>query len=124
MINPRQTHYQIDGYHEALAAERIASVAPSSNTPLAVKPVRSELVRAPQTPSRTEGSEQGSATQELLEAQVTIIANREPIKAHTSEAATGGSNSGPKDALDEAMEEARLVRDLVNMKITTGESYS
>ena len=121
MINPRQTHYQVDGYREALAAERIPSTAPSSSSSLVLKPAKGELVRPLQTASRTEGSDQGSATQELLEAQVVITAIREPVEAGTASVITGGSISGPQDALDEAIEEARLVKDLVSLTRTTKE---
>lgn len=119
MINPRQTHYQVDGYQEALAAKPVASTAPSSNTSLAIKPAKGELVRAVQTPSRTEGSDQGSATQELLEAQITITVPGEPIEAEIAAVDTCGSVSRTKDALDEAIEEARLLKDLVNMTVIT-----
>lgn len=117
MINPRQTHYQVDGYHEALAAERIASTAPSSSTSLAIKPAKVGLVQVPQTPSRTEGSDQGSATH--LEVLVTITASKEPIEAEIAAAVTGGPINKLKDDLDEAIEEARLVKDLVSLTRTT-----
>lgn len=115
MINPRQTHYQVDGYREALAAEHTASTAPSSDGSLVLKPAKGEVVRALQTPSRTEGSDQGSATQELLEAQITTTATREPLEAPVAVAVIGRSVGRLKDVLDEAIEEARLVKDLVSL---------
>lgn len=121
MINPRQSHYQVDGYQETLAAERVASTPLSSNMSLAIKPARGELVRAIQTPSRTEGSDQGSGTQELLEAQVTITASREPLEAEVPTAVISRFVSRTKDALDEAIEEARLVKDLVSLTVITRE---
>lgn len=117
MINPRQSHYQVDGCQETLAAERVASTALSSNTSLAIKPAKGELVRPVQTPSRTEGSDSGSGTRELFEAQVTIMASREPLEAGFPAAVISGSVSRTKDALDEAIEEARLVKDLVSLTV-------
>ena len=123
MVNPRQTQYVVDGYHEALVAERIASTAPSSNTSLPLKPAKGEYVRPSQTPSRTEGSDQGTATQELLEAWVTSSTTREPVEAHNGSVITDGSTGRPKDALDEAIEEAGLVKYLVSLTKICKESW-
>ena len=123
MVNPRQTQYVVDGYHEALVAVRIASTAPSSNTSLPLKPAKGEYVRPPQTPSCTEDSDQGSATQELLEAWVMSSTTREPVEAHNRTVITDGSIGRPKDALDEAIEEARLVKDLVSLTKISKESW-
>ena len=107
IVPPEQLQYRVDGHPPATAAVGIASVC-SSDKSLQLKPDRSVHAQQPQTPSRTDGSEQESLRQHLREAEARAteqqrqIAKRAELQGHT------------RDALDEAIEQAQFVKDLVS----------
>ncbi len=109
LIDASQSHYQVEGYKEALAAEHsVSSKAPSSVGSLPLKPDKGAFVKPPQTPSRTEESiTEPPASKELVLSGVSST-------DHEEVAAATISREGPKDALDEAIEEAKAVKHLVS----------
>ena len=110
VVPPDQPQYRVAGHQPALATIDSAPIS-STDASLQLKPDKSEHARQPQTPSRTDGSEQESLRQHLKEAEARAteqerqIAKRAELKGIT------------RDALDEAIEEARTVKDLVSRSL-------
>ena len=106
IVPPDQLQYRVDGHQRASAAVGLASVA-SSDKSLQIKPDKHGYAQQPQTPSRTDGSEQASLRQHLEEAAARAAkqehqrATQTELKSHT------------RDALDEAIEQELAFGDLV-----------
>jgi hypothetical protein len=107
VVPPEQPQYRIEGHQLASTNINLAPIS-SSEASLQLKPDRSAHAQQPQTPSRTEGSEQESLRQHLREAEARATeqqrqaAKQAELKGHV------------RDALDDAIEEAKTVRDLVS----------
>lgn len=107
VVPPEQPQYCIEGHQLASTNINLAPMS-SSEASLKLKPDRSAHAQQPQTPSLTEGSEQESLCQHLREAEARATeqqrqaAKQAELKGHV------------RDALDEAIEEAKTVRDLVS----------
>lgn len=109
LIDATQSHYQVKGYKEALAAESSVSFAtPSSVGSLLLKPDKGAFVKPPQTPSRTESIEEQPAPEELA------IPSMNSFNVQEEAANTQPPRDGPRDALDEAIEEAKAIEYLVS----------
>lgn len=106
VVPPEQPQYRIEGHQPAPTNIKLAPMS-SSDASLQLKPDRSTHAQQPQTQSRTDGSEHESLRQHLREAEARATeqqrqaAKQAELKGHV------------RDALDEAIEEAKTVRDLV-----------
>ena len=108
LVRPDQPQYLVAGYQQAMQAEQASASATSSAKSLPLKPDKAGPFV---TPSQTEGSDELAAARQLELAAQKTEAER-AIHA-------GPSNTGNrKDALDEAILEAREVEGLVS--VTTG----
>jgi len=107
VVPPEQPQYRVEGHQVAPKTVNLAPIS-SSEASLQLKPDRSVHAQQPQTPSRTDGSEQASLRQHLREAETRATeqqrqaAKQAELKGHV------------RDALDEAIEEAKTVRNLVS----------
>ena len=105
VVNPNQILYHVKGHQQAIRSAQSSSSLTSPEMSLSLKPSRRELVQQAQTPSKTEGSEQGSLGP--------IPASNEPhVTSHITEATYTRPDECEQDALDEAIDEARAVKDL------------
>lgn len=110
LIDANQFHYQVEGYTEALAAkDSVTSAAPSSVGSLALKPDKGAFVKPPETPSRTEESLSDRPAPEELN-----ISSEESCKHGMEGGTPEPSRQGPKDALDQVIEEAKALAHLVS----------
>lgn len=107
VLPPHQPQYYVDGYPPVTAAAGLTSVS-SSDKSLQLKPDKDVRAQQPQMPSRTDGSEQESLRQHLREAEARALERQHQI---ANQAETRGPT---RDALDEAIEQARAVKDLVS----------
>lgn len=107
VVPPEQAQYRVEGQPLASTAINLVPIS-SSEASLQLKPDKSAHAQQPQTPSRTDGSEQESLRQHLRETEARAteqqrqVAKQAELKGHV------------RDALDEAIEEAKTVRDLVS----------
>ena len=106
IVPPDQLQYRVDGHQRASVAVGLASVS-SSDKSLQIKPDKYGYARQPQTPSRTDGSEQASLRQHLEEAKARA-AKQEHQRVKQTEL-----KGNTRDALDEAIEQEQAVGDLV-----------
>lgn len=106
VLNPQQPQYYVDGYNGAQVVNEPISVS-SSDRSLSLKPDKSAFARGPQTPSRTE-SEHESLRQALEESK----ARAEEEQRQIVKIAQSKEN---RDALDDAIAEAMIVKDLVSL---------
>lgn len=106
VLNPRQPQYYVDGYKEAQVVDEPITVS-SSDRSLSLKPDRRAFARGPQTPSRTE-SEHESLRQALEDSK----ARAEEEQRQVLQVA---QSKGSRDALDDAIAEAMVVKDLVSL---------
>ena len=106
VLNPQQPQYYVDGYKEAQAVHELVTVS-SSDASLSLKPDKSAFAGGPQTESRTE-SEQESLRQALEESK----ARAEEEQRQIVKIARSSEN---RDALDDAIAEAMIVKDLVSL---------
>ena len=105
--NPRQSRYQVEGYETVKAAEEPVNVD-SSEKSLSLKPDKSAFAQEPQTPSRTDGSEQESLLRQALEDdQARALEEQRQISENAQTKAT-------RDALDDAIAEVTALKDLVS----------
>ncbi|MCJ1365520.1 hypothetical protein MMC16_004643 [Acarospora aff. strigata] len=108
LIDADQSHYQVEGYKETLAAkDSVSSAPPSSVSSLPLKHDKSAFVKPPETPSRTEES-----VQELPIAEHVNLILGESVTDNEGATTTGLAIHGPKDALDEAIEQAKALEHL------------
>ena len=113
LIDADQSHYQVEGYKETLAAkDSVSSAPPSSVSSLPLKHDKSAFVKPPETPSRTEES-----VQELPIAEHVNLILGESVTDNEGATTTGLAIHGPKDALDEAIEQAKALEHLVSFTI-------
>ncbi len=107
VVPPEQPQYRIEGHPLASTTVDLVPMS-SSEASLQLKPDRSAHAQQPQTPSRTDGSERESLRQHLREAEARATeqqhqaAKQAELKGHV------------RDALDQAIVEAKTVRDLVS----------
>ena len=116
LVNPDQPQYHVKGQKEALKidngpkesrnTDEPATVS-SSNRSLVLKPDQRFPARGPQTPFRTDGSEQESLRQHLLEAEARAQENQRQIDQQAL-------NKRTSDALDDAIAEVITVKNLVS----------
>ena len=105
VVNPNQILYHVRGHQQAAKTAQSSGSVLSSESSLSLKVSRIELVQQAQTPSRTEGSEHCSLGQ--------ISASNERYVTPVIITATYTKPDGyEQDALDEAINEARTVKDL------------
>ena len=105
IVNPNQVLYHVKGHQQAIRSAQPSVSVTLPEMSLSLKPSRRELVQQAQTLSRTEGSEQGSLGP--------IPASNEPhVTSHIAEATYTKLDECEQDALDEAIDEARAVKDL------------
>ena len=105
VVNPDQILYYVKGHQKAVKTAQLSGSVPSLETSLVLKPSRRELFQQAQTPSRTEGSEQGSLG-------LIPTSNELQVTRHAAEATYAKPDGDDQDALDEAIEESRAVKDL------------
>lgn len=108
LVNPKQPHYQLRGYENGPIDQQTPTTAVSSDTSLKLKPDKNEIAQMQQTPARTEETAPASS----LQSCECLKPNKETEKVPES-AANSLENS--RDALDEAIEDARAVKDLVGL---------
>ena len=115
LLNPNQPNYRVKGYPTALSAQPSSSTAASSNNSLQVKPERN-VKGLQQTPSRTDSSGQKLAHLPNDGSAVSSGSSRgvEPPSAPLGYA---------RDALTEAVDEARNIKDLVSLSHMCVPSY-
>ena len=104
-MNPEQRRYQIDGQQESSTMQHSSTSATSSLPSL---PFKSEKGYPPQTPSRTDGSDEITVTTvpETVPKTSCAQSDKQPEEANSSVATS--------DALDEAIAEARAIEHLVS----------
>ena len=105
LINPSQPQYRVTGDVRVLSAHQSITPVLSFDKSLQLKPDKEELLRLQQTPSRTEGSVQDHSSQSHLEAK---LDNTEHCKGPLQASVLSDN------ALDEAIEEAKAIQDLVS----------
>ena len=110
LVNPDQPQYRVEGH---VPNQTVAEPAPvsSSDVSLQLKPEKNESARQPQTPSRTDGSEQESLRLFLREAEARALENERQIAERNK------AQSKPRDALDAVIDEFRTVKDLVSLAV-------
>ena len=106
MVNPRQAKYQVEGYETVEVAEEPVNVD-SSERSLSLKPDRSTFAQGPETPSKTEGSEQESLLQLLKDDEARALEEQRQIPKNAEMKAS-------RDALDDAIAEITALKDLVS----------
>jgi hypothetical protein len=106
LLNPHQTLYRLAGQKENTEVAQTLMSAGSSVGSLPLKP--DKLKGPPQSPSRTEGSDQSSANRQLE-----LLAKQYAAK-RAEEATYVAKQDAPKDALDDAIREAKEVEGLVS----------
>ncbi len=105
VVNPNQVLYHVKGHQQALRSYQPSTPAPSSDTSLSLKRSRREIIQQAQTPSRTEESEHDPSGQRHASEEA-------HVDSQITEATHNKLNKDDRDALDEAIEEARAVKDL------------
>lgn len=104
-MNPNQPYYQVKGQEVTLITRDSSNPAISSDTSLQLKPEKGNP--PPQTPSRTENSEKAPSSQLVNDAipttHLTPTDTMIKLPEHT------------QSALDEAIEEAKAIQDLVSL---------
>ena len=106
LTDPRQAEYQVEGYETVEVAEEPANVD-SSERSLSLKPDRSTFAQEPETPSKTEGSEQESLLQLLKDDEARALEEQRQISRNAETKAS-------RDALDDAIAEITALKDLVS----------
>lgn len=110
LIGAHQSHYQVEGYQEALAVkDSIPSAAHSLRGSLPLKPDKGAFVKPPETPSRTEDSVSDRPAPEEC-SRISEESSNHAIGA----AVTRPSRQGSEDALDQVIEEAKALAYLVS----------
>ena len=105
LVNPSQPHYRVTGDVRVLSVHQSVTPVLSFDKSLQLKPDKEELLQLQQTPSRTEGSVQDRSSQSHLEAKLDITEHcKDPLQA----------SALSDNALDEAIEEAKAIQDLVS----------
>ena len=105
VLNPNQRQYQVEGHQQTLTTDRPNTSASSAASSLPLKPDKV----VPQTPSRTEGSGPNSMLREMEAGAL------ERDRAHGAAMTESIRLIGrPRDALDEAVDEAMATKDLVS----------
>ena len=116
LVNPDQRQYHVRGHKEALKTGNGHKESHSTEDPTTVASSDRSLVlksdprfpaRGPQTPSRTDGSEQESLRQHLREAEARAQKDQRRIDQQAS-------NKRTSDALDDAIAEVITIKDLVS----------
>ena len=119
LVSPDQRQYHVRGHKEAKEALKLGhghkeSYSPeepitvaSSDRSLVLKSDPRFPARGPQTPSRTDGSEQESLRQHLREAEARAQEDQRRIDQQAS-------NKRTSDALDDAIAEVITIKDLVS----------
>lgn len=107
VVPPEQPQYRVEGHQLASKTVNLVPMS-SSEASLQLKPDKSAHAQQPQTPSRTDGSEQESLRQHLREAEARAIEQQRQTKKQAE------LKGHVRDALDEAIEEAKTVRELVS----------
>ena len=115
LVNPDQPQYRVEGHLLARETTEPAATS-SSDVSLQLKPDRSEYARQPQTPSRTDGSEQESLRQSLREAEARALERERQIAERNK------GKVKTRNALDAAIEELKTVKDLVSLVIVKATS--
>lgn len=105
LVNPRQPQYQVTGHEGMLSGKQSPTLAESSDMSLQLKPAKGLPSPARQTPSRTESSEKPLSIHHFGDVHVDIKAPAPLVRP----------SFAPSDALDEAIEEAKAVQDLVSI---------
>ncbi|KAI9722367.1 MAG: hypothetical protein M1812_001839 [Candelaria pacifica] len=104
LINPKQTHYQVEGHVKTIAnGQQIPSTAGSSKYSLPLKLERGEVARVAKTPSRTEENAE-EVTNSVLVAETSSAERLMPMNQTDPD--------GPVGALEQAIREARALKDL------------
>lgn len=106
LLNPRQAMYQLDGQQVTTKIPQTVTLTNSSSLVLPLKP--DKLKGPPQTPSRSEGSDQSAANRELE------LQAKQYVDRRAQEASRAKQRDTPKDALDDAIREAKEVEGLVS----------
>ena len=116
LVNPDQSQYHVSGHKEAVKTDNGHKESHNAEEPTNVSSSERSLVlksdprfpaRGPQTPSRTDGSEQESLRQHLREAEARAQENQRQIDQQAL-------NKRTKDALDDAIAEVITIKDLVS----------
>lgn len=110
LVNPKQIHYQVQGYEETLPQQHLPKQASPSDSSLQLKNTEQGL-HLQQTPSRTEASENSDSVTPAVKAQDSIKAIFEPD--HVLETPPTAPRIPPDD-LSMAIEEAQAIKDLVS----------
>ena len=105
LIDPHQAKYRLKGYEVKPAARTTPNVVPDPDTSLQLKPDTRANLEQQTTPARTDDSNPSSSC---------IVQHQEP--GNDKSTGKGGVISSPnqQDALDEAIQEARVVHHLVS----------
>ncbi|KAL8938253.1 MAG: hypothetical protein Q9216_003993 [Gyalolechia sp. 2 TL-2023] len=106
LVNPDQRLYQVRGRPEKSAPERDRSVESSSTKSLPLKPEKSVSIWPNETPTRTESVEKSSIDQPFDGVKIARSSPDSPIEPPSK------STDQPPDALDKAIEETLVVKDL------------
>ncbi len=108
LVNPCQPQYRVTGDVGVLSAHQSLTPVLSFDPSLQLKPDKEDLLQLQQTPSRTEGSVQDHSSQNHLEAKLSDNTEhgRGPLQA----------SELSYNALDEVIEEAKAIKDLVSLR--------
>jgi len=116
LVNPSQAQYQVVGHEIAVSAEQSSpppTPAASSETSLLLKPDKGATSSQKQTLSRTENSAQALPSNPNSNARIDAEAPAPVLRASDS----------PTDALDDAIEEAKTIKDLVCIANPSNSTY-
>ena len=105
VVNPNQILYHVKGHQQVAKALQPLESAQSSEISLPLKLGRRELIQQAQTPSRTEESEPNTLGWR-------DVSNQAHVGSPVIEATYTKPDGTDHDALDEAIQEARAVKDL------------
>ncbi len=105
LVNPSQLQYRVDGHEDVVNAKPSPAQEDSSEVSLQLKLAKGAAPSPQQTPSRIESSEKTTSSRRHSNAHI----DDEPPVALFRPSET------PFDALDDAIEEAKAVKDLVSV---------
>ena len=110
LVNPDQGYYKLDGQEDIIRPQHSPTIASSSTSSLQVK-LKNQEAKPPQSPSRTEESEPDTPDRTSDHGATSVI-------DQSASGKSPGVSPRLPDSLDEAIEEAKAIQDLVSMMIT------
>lgn len=111
LVNPDQRLYRVQGFQAKSAPQREPSIESSPTESLLLKPQKRAINQPSQTPTRTEPSEQISVDRPSVAETTNCPIPEAPVRPAPE------LQKRLPDALDKAIEEALVVKDLVSLSV-------